>query len=266
MAVPIYNEYYHEFGAAYGRTSTKGIANSRYILSHMMNDYGWQYGAVCGLLGNIQAESAISPNRPQSSSEDAFPYVSTSDSRVGGNYGFGLVQWTPWYQAYNSNWVGGGGTLTPENGDNLGHPTYYYWCLNVYKTGEVNRTDNNPIGLMEPQLRYINDVPWGYYKYNRWQSSGYYYNYNWEEYKQITAPEEAAGAWLFNYERPGSISGSSATIDTVNRVYNTRASNARWFYDAYYDEFGTGTPQPPQKEKHRNFLILAYGAGLFGRK
>lgn len=265
MPVPVYNEYFHKFKGGYSRTSEAGIANTKYILSHLINDYGWTFTSVCGILGNIQEESALNPNRPQTNQEDYFPAGSGTGGRVGGNYGFGLVQWTPWYRAYNDDWHPEG-DLTPENGDGMGHPTYYYWCLNVYGTGKATASENNPIGLMPPQLRYLSEVPWGYSIYSRWRNDGYYYPYNWDEFKLIATPEEASDAWLFNYERPNSVSGKKTTLERMLRTLNARRSNARWYYDTYYDEFGSGAPHPPQPTPTRrksNFIILAYGSGLF---
>lgn len=243
MAVPVYNIYYHEFKATYGKTSTKGIANTKYILSHLINDYGWLFPAVCGILGNLQAESALNPNSPEKSREDGFPYYAPGDSRLGGNYGFGLAQWTPWYRAYNKYWEPEG-DRTPANGDGMGHPTFYYYCLNTLHTGEVTADDNNPIGKMEPQLNYLTNVPWGYTIYERWKDRGYYYNYNWAQFKQIKDPQEAAGAWLFNYERPGSVSNPDTTYDKMLAALNARKKNGQWYYDTYREEFGGGVTPP----------------------
>lgn len=48
---------------------------------------GWSLEAVCGLLGNMQSESTLNPNRW----EGDVPFCQPVSSR-----GFGLVQWTPW--------------------------------------------------------------------------------------------------------------------------------------------------------------------------
>lgn len=249
--MPNYNVYYSEFRKAYSRTSTQGVANTRYIIYHLMQK-GWKYGAVCGLLGNIQAESALNPNRPEETSytvngtkypsSDWFP-SNVAHGVTRGRYGFGLCQWTPWWKAYTSDFPG------EQNGDGMGHPTFKYWCIHVYGTGEPNRTDSNPIGQMPPQIEYIDTVPWGYSIFKKWQSAGYIFNYSFSAFKQIDSPEEAAGAWLFNYERPGSVSSSSATVSGMKKTLTARQNNARWYYDTYADEFGGTLPPQPIETK-----------------
>lgn len=53
---------------------------------------GWSLNAVCGMLGNMQSESTINPNRWQGDVYQAQPVESQ---------GFGLVQWTPWTNITN---------------------------------------------------------------------------------------------------------------------------------------------------------------------
>jgi peptidoglycan hydrolase-like protein with peptidoglycan-binding domain len=56
-------------------------ANALYIYKSMSSD-GWTLNAICGILGNIQVESALNPARWQS-------------GKVKDSSGYGLVQWTP---------------------------------------------------------------------------------------------------------------------------------------------------------------------------
>lgn len=49
--------------------------------------YGWTLNACCGVLGNMQSESTISPCRWQNDT----PYGTPTESQ-----GYGLVQWTPY--------------------------------------------------------------------------------------------------------------------------------------------------------------------------
>ena len=78
------------YGIYYGNTyhtsnsmgRDKQQYNAKYIWYALQNN-GWTLNAVCGMLGNMQAESAINPGRWQS-------------DRVGNmSGGYGLVQWTP---------------------------------------------------------------------------------------------------------------------------------------------------------------------------
>ena len=87
MAVSRRSGYY---GIYYGNTyhtsnsmgRDKQQYNAKYIWAALQNN-GWTLNAVCGMLGNMQAESAINPGRWQS-------------DHVGNmSGGYGLVQWTP---------------------------------------------------------------------------------------------------------------------------------------------------------------------------
>ncbi len=60
--------------------------NSKCIWGYL-HEKGWSLEAVCGLLGNMQSESTLNPNRW----EGDVPFAQPVSSR-----GFGLVQWTPW--------------------------------------------------------------------------------------------------------------------------------------------------------------------------
>lgn len=61
---------------------------------------GWTLHAVCGMLGNMEAESYINPGQWQLGGIIEDPNPQNVE-------GFGLVQWTPW-QKYvdSSNWFG----------------------------------------------------------------------------------------------------------------------------------------------------------------
>lgn len=268
MSVPVYDTYYHKFRANYKKDSTEGIANTKYILSHMINDYGWSFEAVCGLLGNGASESGLNPNRPEESgytvdgvsypSSDWFP-SNVAHGVTRGRYGFGLLQWTPWWKTYS------GTGQDPSNGDDMGHPTLYYWFQNVYKGGTANRTDNNPLGDLKAQLQYTNDVPWGWISgYNRWKSHGskYYYPVTFAQYKQMTNAGDAARAWALNFERPGAISSSSTTFEKASASLNSRQKNAEWFAERYFDEFGGGGPGPTPGRFPVWLLFKFKGRGL----
>ena len=62
--------------------------NARYIFNYLKAK-GWTKNAICGILGNMQRESTISPARWQNGAE--------------GNManGFGLTQWTPATKYFN---------------------------------------------------------------------------------------------------------------------------------------------------------------------
>lgn len=78
--------------------------NAKYIYSFLLSQ-GWTKNAICGMLGNMQSESAINPGRWQS-------------DRVGGDsdgHGYSLVQWTP-YTKY-TNWCSENGYVDPSEMD-----------------------------------------------------------------------------------------------------------------------------------------------------
>ena len=78
-----YGNYYGSYiGESVALTSSQMSLNARYIYSYLI-DKGWSLNAICGMLGNLQAESSMNPGRWQSND-------------VGNtSLGYGLVQWTP---------------------------------------------------------------------------------------------------------------------------------------------------------------------------
>ena len=69
------------------------LANAKYIYNFFSNK-GWTKNAICGMLGNMYAESGIKADIDQ----------------IGGGGGYGLVQWTPknhltdWANKRGLNW------------------------------------------------------------------------------------------------------------------------------------------------------------------
>lgn len=67
-----------------------------YIFASYMMARGFTLNAVCGMLGNIQAESRVNPGAWQG-------YINPFPTPAG-NYGFGLTQWTPYTKF--TEWAG----------------------------------------------------------------------------------------------------------------------------------------------------------------
>jgi len=65
-----------------GLTTLQEDANAEYIYNYMTAK-GWTKNAICGMLGNMEAESGLNP--------DSWEYL----DQTGEGCGFGLVQWTP---------------------------------------------------------------------------------------------------------------------------------------------------------------------------
>lgn len=68
--------------------------------------YGWTLNACCGVLGNMQSESTISPCRWQNDT----PYGTPTESQ-----GYGLVQWTPYTKVLD--WLRDNGFLIQNFGE-----------------------------------------------------------------------------------------------------------------------------------------------------
>lgn len=258
MSAPVFTENYHDFAQGYSYTSTKGSANCKYIISKLMNNYGFTYEASCGVVGNMVLESGINPNRPEQKYKDNYPY-SSNGSYMGGNYGFGLCQWTPWYQKMIS------GTLVHTNGktNGSGQNSYYYWFHNVKGySGSPTRTDDNPIGQIDPQLEYLNEVRWGWLKYSRW---GYSYSYTWNQYRALTDAGEAGAAWLAQYERPASILANS-TQAKADKTFSNRRAQGQKIYNYFLSIYsgstaGTGgnndpDPVEPDEPAEKNDTLI----------
>lgn len=101
-----------EFGSYWGNDYNSSVAigdekrkvNATYIYK-FLTFHGWSINAICGMLGNMQAESTINPGRWQS-------------DIVGGDasgHGYSLVQWTP-YTKY-TNWCSENGFTDPSEMD-----------------------------------------------------------------------------------------------------------------------------------------------------
>ena len=97
-----YGNYY---GSTYNSSASlnrsKQELNATYIWN-ALRPYGWTLNAVCGMLGNMQSESAINPGRWQ------------SDRVNNMSGGYGLVQWTP--ATKYINWLSSG--ADPSTMDN----------------------------------------------------------------------------------------------------------------------------------------------------
>lgn len=72
-------------------SGTEQRVNATYLYQALTNE-GWTLNAICGLLGNAQAESTINPGIWQNRKVNIGP-------------GFGLTQWTP-FKKY-TNWCAG---------------------------------------------------------------------------------------------------------------------------------------------------------------
>lgn len=148
---------------AYARDSVEAYENAMEIYG-ILSARGWTVNAVCGVLGNMGAESGYNPWRWQSDS------IGASTGSPWTNKGYGLVQFTP-----ASKYINNATDLTGY-GPNFSD-----------KTGLV--TDG------QAQMIYVDEHA-DYYKTAR-------YPLTYEQFKSSTENAGyLAKVWLYNYERP----------------------------------------------------------------
>lgn len=150
---------------AYARESTEAIENAKMIYG-VLSAQGWTLNAVCGVLGNMGAESGYNPWRWQSDK------IGSSGGSPWTNKGYGLVQFTPGGKYINDSHAKAFSGYGPNFSD---------------KRGNVN--DGNA------QMLFVD----GYADY--YSTSKYPLSY--AAFKISTeTPSYLAKAWLYNYERP----------------------------------------------------------------
>lgn len=137
---------------------------------------GWSLNAICGMLGNFEAECTINPN--------VFEGYRAHDNELG-NYGYGLPQWTPWLGKTTN-------TIDEQrNYHGTNNPTYGRWCID----------NNKEKSLMESQCEYLSYGLGGYKKDDRFPE----YWLPWEEFKKSTeSPDFLAKVFYLCYERSAS--------------------------------------------------------------
>lgn len=161
--------WYCKATGGYYRTSTEAQANATMIYS-ILYSLGWTLEAVCGVLGNVESESAYNPWRWQG---DAVLPVGDNRINYQNAHAYGLCQWDP-AGKYINNGSGYSG----------------------YGPNYSNQTGSTTDG--ESQMRYLND------------NADYYstasYPLSYAQYKQATiaggySVAYLARAWFYNFER-----------------------------------------------------------------
>lgn len=139
---------------AFGRYSAEALDNATAIYG-VLNSIGWTLEAVCGVLGNIEAESGYNPWRWEGDRvlNQGDPNISTSYTN-----GYGLCQWTPsgkyinnasGYSGYGPNYNNMSGSeydgyaqmlFLDENADYFKNPNHpEYWIpYNQYKQATIS--------------------------------------------------------------------------------------------------------------------------------
>lgn len=152
----------------YSRNSQEALNNCTEIKNFLVK-YGWTINAICGLIGNIEAESSYNPLIWQDN-DIGVPNIATN--------GYGLVQFTP-----AKNYI------LSEYAQKL--PDY---APQFYSNNGVLISGNARDGIA--QLEYI-DIQPGYYPTAEYPET-------YDEYRKSTSGAKyLARAWMYNYERPG---------------------------------------------------------------
>lgn len=101
-------------------TTSEMQNNAKCFYGYMKETHGWSLNACAGVLGNMEVESTINPNR----------------SEEGGGSGFGLVQWTP--GSVVKTWLSSRGAALKDYGnmecDLINSGAGYYSTLNYPDT------------------------------------------------------------------------------------------------------------------------------------
>lgn len=170
MPVPVPDAQWHcKPTGAYNRNSDEAFENA-ICTYNLLNSLGWSISAICGVWGNIEAESGYNPWRWQSDNVlNSNDTITIAESTL---HGYGLVQFTP----------AGKYIYAQEAQTNAG-----------YGPNFSNEQGSEYDG--DSQFRYIND----YADYIATAS----YPLSYADFKiNQMGPEYSAVAWLLNYERP----------------------------------------------------------------
>lgn len=168
----------------YARTSTEAIANAQEIYSILFYA-GWTLNAVCGVLGNMGAESGYNPWRWQNDE------VGLSTGSPWTNKGYGFTQFTPASKYIDSDNAKSILGYAPNFADKVG-----------------NASDGSA------QITFLNDFA-DYYPTTT-------YPITYAAFKvSNSTPEQLALVWLYNYERPKDPTASaSARQENARYWYN----------------------------------------------
>lgn len=155
---------------------------------------GWTLNAVCGLWGNVEAESGFNPWRWQGDYAVGEAAILRSDSPlidVQSAHAYGLCQWDP-----AGKYINGGGNEYPGFGPNYSDRQGSLYDGTAQLLFLNSEADYSPTG----------SYPISYYDYKH----------------SIADPRELGKAWLLNFERP---------YDQGEGAQNLRASNALWWWN-----------------------------------
>lgn len=204
-------------GNAYGNPTDKQIHNAEYFYTQLRG-FGYSKAAACGILGNMQTESGLSPGALESGTVGVLPnnaeHLSDLDNTTmlayadpnNPGYGTGLIQW----DSYTNQSPAGNLIASFAIRYNW---TWYDWELQLFRLEAEYILDPSGYGG-------INGTTYQYW-YLAGQTTP---SINWSAFKTFTGtPEDAADYFRLNRER---------SSDSPSGIQHRR-DNARWFYDHF---------------------------------
>lgn len=167
------------YGSGYmvgSANTTDAQANNAFCIASYLLHEGWCLEAICGMLGNVQGEGMMQPG-----------YWQNNDVGIP-TTGFGLVQWTP--ATKYINWA------TDEWG--ITDPWRPYYYSGWYECYRIALECAQRLG---GQWLQTSAYPYSFISYAR--------GTEFVGFDQWDRVEDAASAFLYNYERPGSYGSES---------------------------------------------------------
>lgn len=197
-----YGDYWgNDFNSSQSLTMDQMKLNAQYIYKFFSNK-GFTKNAICAMLGNMQAESALNPGRWQ-------------NNNVGHGPAYGIVQWDP-FTKY-TNWCSGDPSLMDNNLNRV--------CYEIENGLQWIINRNHP------------DYPFSFWEFAKSNKPPDYlamaFLYNYERPADLNQPERGENAlFWYNYL----VEECTPRPDPPQRVQNTRKwlacrafrANIRW--------------------------------------
>lgn len=226
-------EWYAKVEGYYDRTSVEAENNATMIYA-TLHALGWSLDAICGLLGSVDNESKYNPWLWQGNKIPLKSEVTTDTSLEGKGQAYGLLQFDPPGQyiirakPYNIPGYGPSflDSLDSERSKFDGQAQLQYVHL-------VETTGSSSIRNYFINTKYarVYDITYSQYITNA----------------KGMSVADLASAWLFNYERPASLS------DEINSGEQNRRNVAEYWYTFFtgVEPPDVPTPTPPTHKRRK---------------
>lgn len=200
-----------------GFPTVEQLNNMVMITAWMRNNTTASNACIAGIIGNMIYESTLNPNCWQLT-----PNV---------NYGgYGLVQFDPPDKYLFQSWTPSDYATNPETNGN--------GQMEVIKFGIEHTWDVLPTATTPP---------------GEWAPSYNGYSYTYQQFYELTDPQEACSSFLWQYERP------SVPQESIRR------NNAQWVYNnmSNWGNIGWSHPYTRPNEKQSILLLQRRRKGYF---